>query len=538
MTQFFSRGGTARGLETTLLPSRDTCLTHTVGARARRSHPAGYDPAMTRRWLFADQLGPHFAVGHDGVLLVESRRALARRPFHRQKLHLVLSALRHRAAELGDSAVLLRTDTYTEAVRELGEPVRVYEPTSYAAERLVRRLHADGVVEDIDPTPGFSLPREEFAAWAGDRRRVRMEDFYRFQRLRLDLLVEGERPVGGRWSFDDENREPPPRGAERLDVPPPYQPREDDIDAEVREDLDRWTREGHLSPVGDDGPRVFAVTRREALAALDRFVTKRLGAFGPHEDAMLRGDWAMAHSLLSVPLNLGLLDPVEVVDRAAQAYRDGDAPLASVEGFVRQVIGWREYVWHLYWHFGPTYRRRNALAARRPLPGWFDRLETDQVDAACLQDALTGVRERGWVHHIPRLMVLGNWAAQRGYHPDALTEWFQTRFVDGYDWVMPANVVGMSQHADGGAMATKPYVSGGAYIDRMSDYCGGCRYDPRKRLGDDACPFTAGYWAYLDRNAARLEGNHRMARPLQQRHRLADLEAVVAQERRRAATPP
>jgi deoxyribodipyrimidine photolyase-related protein len=253
---------------------------------------------------------------------------------------------------------------------------------------------------------------------------------------------------------------------------------------------------------------------------------------------MLKGDWEMAHSLLSVPLNLGLLDPVEVAERAVQAYRDGDAPLASVEGFVRQVIGWREYVWHLYWHFGPTYRRRNTLRARTPLPEWFDRLDADAVEATCLKDALAGVRDRGWVHHIPRLMVLGNWAAQRGYDPDALTEWFQSRFVDGYDWVMPANVVGMSQHADGGAMATKPYVSGGAYLNRMSDYCGGCRYDPKKRVGDDACPFTAGYWAFLDRNAERLEGNHRMARPLQQRHRLADLAEVVAQERHRGDTPP
>ena len=493
---------------------------------------------MTRRWLFADQLGPHFDVGREGVLLVESRRALGRRPFHRQKLHLVLSALRHRAAELGDSAVLLRTDTYTEALRQLGEPVSVHEPTSYAADGLVRRLLASGMVESVDPTPGYSLSRTDFAQWAGNRRQLRMEDFYRFQRQRLDLLVEVDRPVGGRWSFDEENREPPPKGARRLDVPSPYRPREDDIDAEVRDDLERWTREGVVSPVGADGPRVFAVTRREALAALERFVTLRLGAFGPHEDAMLRGDWAMAHSLLSVPLNLGLLDPVEVVDRAAQAYRDGDAPLASVEGFVRQVIGWREYVWHLYWHFGPTYRRRNTLQARTPLPEWFDRLDADAVEAACLKDALAGVRDRGWVHHIPRLMVLGNWAAQRGYDPDALTEWFQSRFVDGYDWVMPANVVGMSQHADGGAMATKPYVSGGAYLNRMSDYCGGCRYDPKKRVGDDACPFTAGYWAFLDRNAERLEGNHRMARPLQQRHRLADLAEVVAQERHRGDTPP
>lgn len=496
---------------------------------------------MTRRWLFADQLGPHFSPAgerREGVLLVESRAALGRRRYHRQKLHLVLSALRHRAAELGDSAVLLRTDTYGEALAELGEPVRVHEPTSYAADAFVRRRLETGEVEGIDPTPGYSLPRAEFAQWAGSRRRLRMDDFYRFQRQRLDLLVEGEHPVGGRWSFDDENREPPPKGARTLEVPPAYAPRESDVDAEVREDLDRWTRDEGLETVGEDGPRLFAVTRREALAALERFVTHRLGAFGPHEDAMLRGDWAMAHSLLSVPLNLGLLSPVEVAERAVQALHDGDAPLASVEGFVRQVIGWREYVWHTYWHFGPAYRRRNGLGADAPLPAWFDDLDADRVDAACLSDVLAGVRDRGWVHHIPRLMVLGNWAAQRGYQPEALTEWFQTRFVDGYDWVMPPNVVGMSQHADGGAMATKPYVSGGAYIDRMSDYCGGCRYDPKKRVGDDACPFTAGYWAYLDRNAERLEGNHRMARPLQGRHRLADLEQLVQQERARGDDPP
>ncbi|HET8987691.1 MAG TPA: cryptochrome/photolyase family protein, partial [Humibacillus sp.] len=303
---------------------------------------------MTRRWLFADQLGPHFATSAGGVLLVESRATLGRRRYHRQKLHLVLSALRHRAAELGDSAVLLRADTYGEALAQLGEPVRVYEPTSYAADTFVRQRLESGEVEGIDPTPGFSLPKEDFAVWAGQRRRLRMDDFYRFQRQRLDLLVEGDQPVGGRWSFDAENREPPPKGADTLGVPAAYRPRESDIDAEVRDDLDRWTRDDGLETVGADGPRVFAVTRREALAALERFVTHRLGSFGPHEDAMMRGDWAMAHSLLSVPLNLGLLSPVEVAERAVQALHDGDAPLASVEGFVRQVIGWREYVWHVY----------------------------------------------------------------------------------------------------------------------------------------------------------------------------------------------
>ena len=212
----------------------------------------------------------------------------------------------------------------------------------------------------------------------------------------------------------------------------------------------------------------------------------------------------MAHSLLSVPLNLGLLDPVETAAAAEQAYRRGDVALNAAEGFVRQVIGWREYVWHLYWHLGPDYRARNAMRATRALPPWFADLDASSVEAACLRTALDGVHERGWTHHIQRLMVLGNHALQRGYDPDAMTEWFQTTFVDGFDWVMPVNVVGMSQHADGGLIATKPYSSGGAYINRMSDHCKGCAYDPKRRTGADACPFTAGYWAWVHRHRERL----------------------------------
>ncbi|MDO9377431.1 MAG: cryptochrome/photolyase family protein [Nocardioidaceae bacterium] len=490
-----------------------------------------------RRWLFADQLGPHFTADRRPVLLVESRAVLGRRVYHRQKLHLTLSALRHRAAELGDGAVFLQTGTYREALAELGETVDVFEPTSWRAQQLVEALRDEGAVGAIDTTPGFSMPRDEFGAWADGRKQLRLEDFYRHQRRRLDLLVDGGEPAGGQWNHDHDNREPPPR-TERLDVPRPYRPREDDIDAEVRDDLDRWIRDDGLQVVGEDGPRQFAVTRREALAAVDRFCDERLPAFGPHEDAMLQGDDQMAHSLLSVPLNLGLVHVHEVAEAAVRRHDDGDAPIASVEGFVRQLIGWREYVWQLYWHFGEDYRAHNRLHAGKPLPAWFDDLRADDVDAACLSGVLRGVRDHGWVHHIPRLMVLGNWALQRGYDPDALTEWFQTRFVDGYDWVMPVNVVGMSQHADGGLMATKPYASGGAYIDRMSDYCGGCRYDPKKRVGDDACPFTAGYWWFLDRNADVLEGNHRLARPMQQRHRLKDLGELVAQEDARGATAP
>ena len=371
-----------------------------------------------------------------------------------------------------------------------------------------------------------------------------MEDFYRDVRRHHEILLDrtGE-PEGGRWNYDTENREPPPRRARRLaDAVPglgePWWPAEDDIDRQVREDLDRWVadRGSGVRFVGEDGPRRFAVTRAEARQALDTFVTERLAAFGPYEDAMLAGDRWMAHSLLSVPLNLGLLHPLEVARRAEDAYRAGDAELAATEGFVRQVVGWREYVWHTYWHVGEDYRHRNGLAAHEPLPAWFADLDPDgEVRAACLSDALGAVREDGWTHHIQRLMVLGNWALQHGYDPELTTDWFHRTFVDGYDWVMLPNVVGMATHADRGLMMTKPYAAGGAYINRMSDHCGSCVYDPSTRLGEDACPFTAGYWAFLHRHREDLQANPRMRQAVRGLGRLRDLDGVLAQEAARAA---
>lgn len=486
----------------------------------------------TPLWLFADQLGPRVYGGehaHRPVLLVEAASVLRRRRYHRQKLHLVLSALRHAAADLGERATFLRTDTYTEALRRYGRPVLVHEPTSFAAERFVQRLHRDGLVADILPTPTFALPRAEFRQWAGDRRRFRMEDFYREQRRRFSVLMDGAEPVGGRWNFDTENRESPPKNAAALDVDAPYRPREDDIDEAVRRDLDAMG----LDTVGIDGPRLFAVTPAEARRALTRFIDRRLPLFGRYEDAMMGGDWTMAHSLLSVPLNLGVLHPLDAVHAAEQAYRDGTAPLAAVEGFIRQILGWREYMWHLYWHFGPDYLGNNALAAQTPLPAWWTDLDADSVTAECLRHALGGVRDRGWAHHIQRLMVLGSHALQRGYQPRALTEWFATAFVDGFAWVMPTNVIGMSQHADGGMLATKPYTSGGAYVNKMSDHCRSCSFDPKVRLGADACPFTAGYWAFVHRHQDLLANNRRTARAVSSMARLSDLDAVVEQERHR-----
>ncbi len=511
----------------------------TAGDPALADFPA--QARGTRRWCFADQLGAHFLDDADQpVLLVEARSVFRRRRFHRQKAHLLLSALRHRAAELGDRAVFLQTGTYGQALDQVAEPLSVCAPTTWPARDLV--LRRPGV--QVLAARGFVTGQADFRRWAEGRggRRLLMDDFYRAARRHHDVLMDGREPVGGKWNLDHDNREPPPADG-RVPVPPPVLPEEDDIDAQVRADLDRWVADGDVSFVGDDGPRLFPATAAETEARVQDFLVHRLRAFGPHEDAMLAGDPWLAHSMLSAPLNLGLADPLELVHRVEAAYRGSVAagdplPLNSVEGFTRQVMGWRDYIWHLYWFLGRDYRHANALDAQQEVPAWLAELDAGAVGANCLSSVLADVRERGWVHHIPRLMVLGNYAPQRGIRPLAMTDWFHRVFVDGYDWVMVANVVGMSQHADGGVLATKPYAAGGAYIDRMSDYCGGCRYDPKKRLGEDACPFTAGYWAFLDRNRERLAGNHRMRQPLSGLGRLKDLEAVVDQELRRGTDPP
>ncbi|MFG3322468.1 cryptochrome/photolyase family protein [Streptomyces sp. NPDC048171] len=499
----------------------------------------------TVHWLFGDQLGPHFlAPGEHGpgrdtpLLMVEARSVFRRRRFHRAKAHLVLSAMRHRAAELGDRVTYVRADTYREGLDRAarGREVTVHHPTSYAALRLVRSLPR----VTVGPARGFMVPTDDFAAWADGHggKRLRQEDFYRWVRRRHELLMDADSPAGGRWNFDHDNRRPPPREADTLPVPAPYRPREDEIDQEVRRDLDRWEKDGGVSFVGRDGPRLFPATRTEARAALKRFLARRLGSFGPYEDAMLAADPVMSHSLLSSSLNLGLLDPVECAERAEAEWRAGRAPMGSVEGFVRQIAGWREYVWQLYWYFGEEYRRSNELRHTAPLPDWWSELDADAVRARCLHTVLAQVRDTGWTHHIPRLMVLGSHALQRGWDPAAVTDWFHRCFVDGYDWVMVPNVVGMSQYADGGRMTTKPYTSGGAYVHRMSDLCGPCHYRPGDRTGEHACPYTAGYWTFLDRHRERLGHNHRTARPVRQLDRLTDLADVRRQERARGDAPP
>lgn len=491
--------------------------------------------AVRPRFLFADQLGPHF--DHGGPLvLAESRNVFTRRRYHRQKAHLMLSALWHRAAAEPERIELVRSSTYRHALSTM--PTHAMEAVA-ATSRPARALQAELGFAEVLPEAGWFTSAGEFAAWVEARgaKRLLMEDWYRSVRRSHGVLMDDGKPEGDRWNFDADNRLPPPRGQTHLPLPAPWVPHEDDIDEQVRAELDSWQTSG-IEFLGRDGPRRFAVTRQEALGALEDFINNRLTLFGPYEDAVLSQDPYMAHSLLSVPLNMGLLHPTEVVDRAVREWREGRASLASVEGFVRQIIGWREYVWHLYWHLGPEYEQSNALEAQTQPPDWFLEARWPEVEAECLKKSLQYVDEIGYAHHIVRLMILSNWATQRGYSPQAVSDWFRRAFVDGYPWVMAANVIGMGLYADGGLMATKPYVSGGAYLKRMTDFCGECAYDPKVRVGERACPYSAGYWAFLDSQREKLAGNHRMATVWKSMDKLSDLAELVAQEADRGTSAP
>jgi deoxyribodipyrimidine photolyase-related protein len=292
-----------------------------------------------------------------------------------------------------------------------------------------------------------------------------------------------------------------------------------DLDHAVIADLPSGT-------FGADPTGLWATDRSGALRRLDHFITNLLPRFGPHEDAMTERSWHLAHSMLSPYLNLGLILPGEVCDRVEAAYRSGTVPLASAEGFIRQIIGWREYVWGIYWLW-PEMNEGNALANRAPVPPAF---LGEPTDMRCLAETVRGIGDRGWNHHIQRLMVLTNLANLLGVEPGAMTDWMMSSYVDAAEWVMVPNVFGMGMWADGGRMATKPYVSGGAYIDRMSDHCGSCRFDPTQRSGPEACPFSSLYWDFLARHRTLLHSSARMGMVLSGLDRLPDLEET----RRRA----
>ena len=471
--------------------------------------------------VFGDQLNRRIGALADAdpsatrILLVEST-ALLEAGRHVQRNHFVVTAMRRFAAELESAGFEVdrrRSATIRSGVQEHidehdPEAVVATEANSRAGRALCRSLGIEQVRSDQ-----FLCHHDDFAAWAEGQRAMKMEDFYRWTRTRLGFLMNGDEPEGGRWNLDADNRQPPPDDPSVFSAP--VSSRLDALDDEVL---------ASLPPTHGDAPvGWWATSRRAALARLRHFVDTDLPRFGPYEDAMTTGSWSLAHSVLSPYLNNGLLLAGEVCDAVEERYRDGGVPLSSAEGFIRQVIGWREYVWGLYWLW-PDHIEANALDHRRELPPAF----TGEADTEmrCLADTLDGLRQRAWVHHIPRLMVLSNLSNLYGIHPEKVMRWMWDTYIDGAEWVMVPNVMGMGLWADGGRMSTKPYVSGGAYINRMSDYCKGCRYDPKKRVGDDACPFTTLYWDFLARHRQRLAGNNRMARPVANLDRLGDLDAV------------
>jgi deoxyribodipyrimidine photolyase-related protein len=369
------------------------------------------------------------------------------------------------------------------------------------------------------PSNAFLWSTEAFATWAGRYRQLRMERFYREGRRRFGVLLDGKGlPLGGQWNFDQANRQAPPKG---LRGPRPLWFEPDPItEAVIREVEALPDLPGHSRPFG------WAVSRGQALAALEHAIATRLDGFGPYQDAMVRGEPTLWHTLISPYLNLGLLHPLEVIRRLEQAGLERGTPLASLEGLIRQILGWREYMHGLYGWFGSDYAASNHFDHRRPLPASFEALGGSGM--ACLDTVFGEIEASGYAHHIQRLMVIANYGLLAGLEPQALTAWFHRMFIDGFDWVMQPNVLGMGLFADGGRLASKPYAASGNYINRMSTYCRGCRYDVKQRVGDAACPFNALYWDFLDRQRDRLGGNPRMALVMRQLEKLPpeELEAI------------
>jgi deoxyribodipyrimidine photolyase-related protein len=438
-----------------------------------------------------------------------------------QRAHFIVASMRRFAQELTADgfevdyrfATTMRSGLDAHITEFQPEEVVSTEPNSYSAREMLATMPVSCVKSDQ-----FLCHPDAYRAFMGARKTVKMEDFYRWQRKRLGVLMDGDEPVAGRWNFDEDNRKPPPKTNHNR-WPVPASVLLDKLDQQVLADVAPYTW-GAL-PTG-----LWATSRAGALARLEKFVTEVLPMFGEHEDAMLKSNWHLAHSLLSPYLNNGLLLPGEVVDAVVAEFEKGNVPINSAEGFIRQVIGWREYIWNCYWQWMPEYAHMNALSAEVSLPKFFTSPETTQM--ACMKSVLEGVHEHSYAHHIERLMVLGNFSLIAGINPQELTSWMWNSFVDAAEWVMVPNVVGMSQYADGGMLATKPYASGGAYIDRMSDHCKGCAYDRKKRVGEDACPFTVLYWDFFLRHDEKFVKNPRVARQVRAAQQLADRDELQA----------
>ncbi|MFY0637143.1 cryptochrome/photolyase family protein [Maricaulis maris] len=472
------------------------------------------------------------------ILMVEALSETDYVWHHRKKMALVFSAMRHfsRALEKAGRRVIhhrldqdLPCADFADAI-ERALATRPYDRliiTEPGEWRLRREFETwqdrFGLPVVILEDDRFLCSHARFNAWAEGRKQLRMEYFYREMRRETGLLMEGDKPAGGRWNYDAENRKP---AADDLFMPRPHSVEPDAITREVLDMVATRFPDGF----GDLEPFRFAVTAEEAEAALDHFIAAALADFGPYQDAMLRGESFLWHSVLSAYINIGLLDPLAVCQRVEAAWQAGNVPLNSAEGFIRQIIGWREYVRGIYWREGPDYVHRNALGAKRPLPDFYWSGETDM---ACLSAAIGQTRREAYAHHIQRLMVTGTFALIAGVDPHALHEWYLAVYIDAFEWVEAPNVIGMSQFADGGLLGSKPYAASGAYIDRMSDYCGACRYSVKDKTGPDSCPFNSLYWDFLDRNDETLRGNPRLGPVYRNWDRMAEAKRQAYRDRAR-----
>ncbi|SFZ86581.1 deoxyribodipyrimidine photolyase-related protein [Devosia enhydra] len=478
----------------------------------------------TLRLILGDQLTRSIAslsgidADKDVVLMVEVMAEATYVPHHKQKIAFLFSAMRHFAEVLRSEGIkvdYVRLDDEDNSqsfdgelrravARHAPEQVVVTEPGEWRVWQMMQEwTETLPVPLAIRADDRFFCSRGAFARWADGRRQFRMEFFYRDMRRQTGLLMEGANPVGGQWNFDHDNRRRLPAD---IDVPalPRFSP-----DAVTREVIalvgDRFG--DHFGALDGFG---WAVTREDALRALDHFIGNRLPFFGDYQDAMRRGEDFVFHAALSPYLNCGLLTAREVCNRAEAAYEAGEAPLNAVEGFIRQILGWREYVRGIYWTQMPGYKDGNRLGAKRRLPDFYWSGKTDMV---CLAESIRNTRDNAYAHHIQRLMVTGNFALLAGVDPKEIEDWYLLVYADAYEWVELPNVHGMVMFADGGLLASKPYAASGAYIHRMSDYCGSCRYDPNLKTGEAACPFNPLYWNFLIENEVALKGNPRMAMP-------------------------
>ncbi|MEM9797507.1 MAG: cryptochrome/photolyase family protein [Pseudomonadota bacterium] len=468
--------------------------------------------------VLGDQLSDDLSALREGdkatdiVVMAEVQAETDYVPHHPKKIAFLFAAMRKHAARLRD-------DGWQVHYTKLDDP----ENTHSIPGELLRAADATGASEAIATEPGefrlisaledaplpvhlfpddrFLASHAEFDAWAEGRKELRMEWFYRDMRRKTGLLMDGDQPAGGKWNYDHDNRKPPKDGLETVH-PMRFTPDEtvEEVLALVR---DRFgNRYGSLDDFW------FATDRAQARRALTHFIQKNLPTFGDYQDAMVKGEPFMFHAFLSPYINAGLLGWREVCEAAERAWKDGDAPLNAVEGFIRQIIGWREYIRGIYFREGPDYTSRNALDQTRDLPEFY---WTGETDMACMAEAITGTMDHAYAHHIQRLMVTGNFALLAGLHPHQVHEWYLVVYADAYEWVEAPNVIGMSQFADGGVVGSKPYVSGGNYINKMSDYCKSCAYSVSTKTGEGACPFNLLYWHFLNRHRDRFQGNPRMA---------------------------